>query len=152
MKIKFLKLTSSSLAHLAMHGYLDNVETCFEFASGQGDNLFIEVSTCPLLTENDKSFILCAASALLTGGAFAKNELENLVYDVNHHLIMFDQFQYGRTERFFEVDWDMLQPLSYGWLITCAPPSGIEGALFCEVQGNQASMHESCFSTVKSVH
>lgn len=131
MRLVFNKLAEENLRQLRSNGYLGNVETRFEFISGQGKNLFIEVESSEF-EENEKDFIFIVSCALLTGGAQVKEELAKLVYEPNQNLVMLDRFQPGNVEPLFDVDWEKIQPLGFGWLITCDPAAEVEALIFCE--------------------
>lgn len=131
MHLVFNKLTEDNLRQLRSKGYLGKVKSRFEFVSGQGKNLFIEVESSEF-DEDEKDFIFIVSCALLTGGAQVKEELANLVYESNQILVMLDRFQYGNVKPIFDVDWEKFQPLGFGWLITCDPATEVEALIFCE--------------------
>ena len=132
MHLVFNKLTEENLRQLGSNGYSGKVETCFEFVSGQGNNLFIDVHSFAGLDKDEKDFILFVSCALLTGGARVKEELTNMVYESGQILVTLDRFQHGNVEHLSGVKWDDFQPFKSGWLVTCDPATEIEALIFCE--------------------
>lgn len=139
MHLIFSKLTESNLQQISENGYLGEVKKFFEFMSGQGDSLFIDVHMKPALKKDEKDFIFVAACALLTGGSNVKEELSKIAYSSNQILVTFDKYRPGNIEQLFGVDWSSFQPLDTGWLITCNPAEEVEALIFCERKVSRAT-------------
>lgn len=131
MHLVFSKLTESSLRQLCHYGYPGEIKLDFEFISGQGKNLFVEVAVSDM-NKNDRDFVLLVFCALLTGGGRVKEELSNLAYHSSQTLVMLHRFQRGNAEHLFGVELNAFQPFKSGWLVTCSPATEVEAFIFCE--------------------
>ena len=131
MHLVFSKLTEGNLCQFCRYGYPGEIKSSFEFISGQGKNLFVEVAVSDM-DKNDRDFVLLVSCALLTGGERTKEELSNLAYHSSQALVMLDRFQRGNAEHLFGVELNAFQPFKSGWLVTCSPATEVEAFIFCE--------------------